>query len=314
MPVVQMHDLAHGQAHPHDHGHDHGGDHAHDRVHDHAHDGAHSHSHAAHDHGHDHGHRHAVAPGSEFLRIEQEILSENDRFAGVNRAWFAERAILALNIVSSPGAGKTSLLTETIRRLAGRLPVAVIEGDQETDNDARRIREAGAAAIQINTGRGCHLDAHSVGHAAEQLDPAPGSVLFIENVGNLVCPAAFDLGEACKVAILSTTEGVDKPIKYPDMFAASELLLLNKVDLLPHLDFDVAEALDYARRVNPAIEAIQVSARSGEGIDLWIDWLERRHRAIVQVRVDALDAEAAALRSCLGIDAPGKPLTVVAGR
>jgi len=283
-------------------------------VHDHAHDGAHSHSHAAHDHGHDHGHRHAVAPGSEFLRIEQEILSENDRFAGVNRAWFAERAILALNIVSSPGAGKTSLLTETIRRLAGRLPVAVIEGDQETDNDARRIREAGAAAIQINTGRGCHLDAHSVGHAAEQLDPAPGSVLFIENVGNLVCPAAFDLGEACKVAILSTTEGVDKPIKYPDMFAASELLLLNKVDLLPHLDFDVAEALDYARRVNPAIEAIQVSARSGEGIDLWIDWLERRHRAIVQVRVDALDAEAAALRSCLGIDAPGKPLTVVAGR
>lgn len=308
MPVVQGHD--HGHAHPHDHSHDHGGDHGHD----HGHDSAHSHSHAAHDHGHDAGHRHAVAPGSEFLRIEQEILSENDRFAGVNRAWFVERAILALNIVSSPGAGKTSVLAETIRRLAGRLPVFVIEGDQETDNDARRIREAGAAAIQINTGRGCHLDAHSVGHAAEQLDPAPGSVLFIENVGNLVCPAAFDLGEACKVAILSTTEGVDKPIKYPDMFAASELLLLNKIDLLPHLDFDVAEALDYVHRVNPTIETIQVSARSGEGIDLWIDWLERRHRGTVQARVDALDAEASALRSRLRAGPSSKHFTVVAGR
>jgi hydrogenase nickel incorporation protein HypB len=308
VPVAHRHDYAHS----HDHAHSHG------RAHDHGHDdrAPHDHLHRR-DHGHTHAHNHvdhrAGEHGGEFLRIEQEILSENDRFAGVNRAWFAGRAILALNIVSSPGAGKTSLLAETIRRLAGRLPVAVIEGDQETDNDARRIREAGAAAIQINTGRGCHLDAHAVGHAAEQLDPPPGTVLFIENVGNLVCPAAFDLGEACKVAILSTTEGVDKPIKYPDMFAASELMLLNKIDLLPYLDFDVEEAIGYARRVNPAIEVIQVSARSGDGLDMWIDWLERRYRIIVEARVDALDAEAMALRSRLPAAVPVKPFTLVSG-
>jgi hydrogenase nickel incorporation protein HypB len=311
-PVVNPHDHR-----THGHGtHDHGALDRGAQVH-HAH-GPSDRRHAgqgSHDHAHDH--QPGRAGGDRFLRIEQEILSENDRFAATNRRWFAERAILALNLVSSPGAGKTSLLTETIRRLAGRLPVAVIEGDQETDNDAVRIREAGAAAIQINTGRGCHLDAHSVGHAAEHLDVAPGSVLFIENVGNLVCPAAFDLGEACKVAILSTTEGVDKPIKYPDMFAASELMLLNKIDLLPHLDFDVDEALGHARRVNPAIQAIKVSARSGAGLDCWIEWLEQRHRAVVQDRIDALDAKSADLRARLeNLDQPprsGKPFVVVSG-
>ena len=315
----------HAHSHSHDHGHAHGHSHDHDHAHDHDHSHDHGHDHAhGHDHSHDHGHVHAHAPASggedeasRFLRIEKEILSENDRFARVNREWFDERAILALNLVSSPGAGKTSLLAETIKRLSGRLPVSVIEGDQETDNDAQRIREAGAAAIQINTGRGCHLDAHSVGHAAEHLNPESGSVLFIENVGNLVCPAAFDLGEQCKIVILSTTEGVDKPIKYPDMFAAAELVLINKIDLLPHLDFDVDQALGYAWRVNPDLESIRVSARTGEGMNDWIAWLENRHRAMLESKIATLDAAAGDLRKLLpGDTKPAKatkPFTVVSG-
>ena len=208
-----------------------------------------------------------------MLRIEQDILSKNDAYAAGNRARLADRGILALNLVSSPGAGKTTLLTATVIRLRGRTPVAVIEGDQETANDAERIRETGAPAVQINTGRGCHLDAHMVGHALDQLDLTAGGVLFIENVGNLVCPAAFDLGERHKVAILSVTEGEDKPIKYPDMFAASGLMVLNKVDLLPYVDFDVDACVEYARRVNPDIEVLRLSAKTGEGMDAWIAWI-----------------------------------------
>lgn len=249
--------------------------------------GRHHHTHephAHHDH-HDHEHDHhhygqgparAHAPGmdqSRMLEIEQDILGKNDRFAADNRAYFAERRILALNLVSSPGSGKTALLTRTLTDLAGTLPMTVIEGDQETSRDAERIRATGVRAIQVNTGKGCHLDAHQIGHAVEHLAPDSDSVLMIENVGNLVCPAAFDLGEAYKVAILSVTEGEDKPIKYPDMFHAADLLLLNKIDLLPYLDFDLERCMDFARRVNPSVRIMQVSAKTGAGMDDWYQWI-----------------------------------------
>ena len=210
------------------------------------------------------------------MRIEQDILGKNDQYAGANRSWFQAQGILALNLVSSPGSGKTSLLTRSIQDLKDRYPLAVIEGDQQTSHDADRIRATGVPALQINTGKGCHLDAHMIGHAIESLPLAPRSLLFIENVGNLVCPAAFDLGEAHKVAILSVTEGEDKPIKYPDMFHAADLMLLNKIDLLPYLDFDVEQCIGYARRVNPSIQVLQVSARSGEGLEAWYAWLGER--------------------------------------
>ena len=200
-------------------------------------------------------------------------MSENNRFAAQNRARFTASRVLALNLVSSPGSGKTTLLTKTIQALGNTLPIAVIEGDQQTSNDADRIRAAGAPAYQINTGKGCHLDAHMVGHACDHLPLAPGGLLFIENVGNLVCPAAFDLGEAAKVAIVSVTEGDDKPLKYPDMFAAAGLVLVNKIDLLPYVDADVAAITANARRVNPAVEILAVSARSGEGMATWLAWL-----------------------------------------
>jgi len=209
-----------------------------------------------------------------MIQVEQDVLAKNNAYAAENRALFVDHGILALNLVSSPGSGKTSLLVKTIEMLAGKFDVSVIEGDQQTAADADRIRATGAPAIQINTGKGCHLDGHMVGYAVEHLGPEDGSVLFIENVGNLVCPAAFDLGEAHKVVILSVTEGEDKPLKYPDMFAASDLMLLNKTDLLPHLDFDVEAAIANARKVNPAIKALQVSARTGEGMAGWIAWIE----------------------------------------
>ena len=219
-----------------------------------------------------------------MIKIEQDILSKNDANARDNRRAFVAGRVFALNIVSSPGSGKTSLLVKTIEALEGRLPVAVIEGDQQTSNDAERIRAAGAPAIQINTGKGCHLDAHMVGHALETLKPAPGSALFIENVGNLVCPAAFDLGEARRVVVLSTTEGEDKPVKYPDMFATADLMLLNKADLLPHLDFDVGLCLANALRINPNLQTLVVSAKTGEGVAAFAAWIEAsaaRHSAAV---------------------------------
>lgn len=208
-----------------------------------------------------------------MVQIERDILSKNDEYARANRARLEARGVFAVNLVSSPGAGKTTLLVRTIEALRASLEVAVIEGDQQTSNDADRIRATGAPAVQVNTGKGCHLDAHMVGHALERLAPAQGSVLFIENVGNLVCPAAFDLGEAHKVVILSTTEGEDKPAKYPDMFRAASVMLLNKCDLLPHLRFDVQAAIDCALRVNPRLQVIRVSAFSGEGMDQWLAWV-----------------------------------------
>ncbi len=216
------------------------------------------------------------APGmsqSRMVRIERDILAKNNDYARENRNYLLQRGIFALNLVSSPGSGKTSLLVRTIAALHGELPLAVIEGDQQTENDAARIRAAGAPALQINTGKGCHLDAHMVGQAMRRLELRDDSLLLIENVGNLVCPAAFDLGEAHKVVILSVTEGEDKPLKYPDMFRAASLMLLNKCDLLPHLEFDCELAIAYARRINPGLQVISVSATSGAGLPEWLEWI-----------------------------------------
>jgi len=225
------------------------------------------------------------------IKLEADVLGENKRIAEANRAHFAAHGVTAYNLVSSPGSGKTTLLCATIdylKRHAPDLPLAVIEGDQQTSNDADRIRATGASAIQVNTGKGCHLDAPMVAEAFSRLHlhahqhehdhhahdhQHAQSILFIENVGNLVCPAMWDLGEAAKIAILSVTEGEDKPLKYPDMFAAAKLMVLNKTDLLPHLDFDVPKCIEYARRVNPGIEVLLVSAKTGAGLDAWVEWL-----------------------------------------
>jgi hydrogenase nickel incorporation protein HypB len=216
-----------------------------------------------------------------MLRLEVDVLAENDRIAAANRAWLAARRVLALNLVSSPGAGKTTLLERTIRDLRGEVPLAVIEGDQETPIDAERIRATGCPAVQINTGRGCHLDAAQVAAALRELDPAPGSLLLVENVGNLVCPALFDLGERAKVVVASTPEGEDKPLKYPHVFRASALVLLNKIDLAPVLGFDTGRCLEHARRVSPRIEALGVSATRGDGLDRWYAWLRARRAEAV---------------------------------
>lgn len=234
------------------------------------------------------GHRHHVhdphISDGRKVRIEVDILAKNDEYAARNRGFFAGRGILALNLVSSPGSGKTTLLTRTVDDLKSSVSVAVIEGDQQTANDAERIRATGVPAVQINTGKGCHLDAHMVGHALERLAPQTDSLLFIENVGNLVCPAEFDLGEAAKVAILSVTEGEDKPIKYPDMFHAADVMLLNKIDLLPYLDFDVEKCLGYALRVNPDIQIIPISATRGDGLDDWYRWIAGRRAGLKRTK------------------------------
>src|SRR5450830_597504 len=291
--------------HAHDHVHSDGSSHSHDHQHDHAH--AHAHDHAdseAHPHSHDETPAHSHAPGvtpKRMVQIEQDILAKNNAYAQANRHSLAERGIFALNLVSSPGSGKTTLLCKTIA-LLGQQAVAVIEGDQQTSQDADRIRATGAQAIQINTGKGCHLDAHMVGHAMEQLKLEDESLLMIENVGNLVCPATFDLGEAHKVVILSVTEGEDKPIKYPDMFRAASLMLLNKIDLLPHLNYDVDAAIGFARRVNPGIHVIQLSATSGEGMDEWLTFLRdgvSQASAARQQTVDVLKARIAHLEARL---------------
>ena len=211
-----------------------------------------------------------------LVRVERDILSKNDAHAAQNRRHFADRGIFALNLVSSPGSGKTTLLVKTIELIRGQAAIAVIEGDQQTSLDAERIRATGVPALQINTGKGCHLDAERVGLAAGQMDLADDSLLLIENVGNLVCPAAFDLGEAHKVVVLSVTEGEDKPLKYPDMFHAASVMVLNKIDLLPYVDFDAERCIEYARRVNPDIHVLRLSATTGAGMDEWLGWLAQR--------------------------------------
>ncbi|WP_303787230.1 hydrogenase nickel incorporation protein HypB [Azovibrio restrictus] len=330
---LHHHEHTHGDgtrhSHPHDHRHEHGHGAGHEHHH-HGHDPGHSHGAADehwhqhedgtwHSHSHDdHAHAHhdeapggradldygagaarAHAPGmtqARMVQIEQDILARNNQYAAQNRQRLFDAAILALNLVSSPGSGKTTLLTRTLEALKAELPLAVIEGDQETAFDAERIRATGVPALQINTGKGCHLDAHMVGHALEKLPLPEGGVLFIENVGNLVCPAAFDLGEAAKVAILSVTEGADKPLKYPDMFHAARLLLINKSDLLPYVQFDVDQAIAYARRVNPRLEVLTLSATTGEGFDAWLDWLRQRLAEVKGARIRQLEAELAKLK------------------
>ncbi|MBI4867109.1 MAG: hydrogenase nickel incorporation protein HypB [Candidatus Wallbacteria bacterium] len=233
------------------------------------------HHHHPHDHAHDHAHPHAHDHPT-TVTLEQRVLERNDRLGERNRGWLSARNVLALNLVSSPGAGKTSLLERTIRDRGGAMALSVIEGDQATTRDAERIRAAGARVLQINTGTGCHLDAEMIARTLDSLDPPRGSAVLIENVGNLVCPALFDLGEHAKVLVASVTEGEDKPLKYPHMFRAAELLLLNKIDLLPHLDFDVGRFLDYARSVNPRLQALQVSVSRGTGLEAWYAWLQER--------------------------------------
>lgn len=255
--------------------------------HDHRHDpdGGHGHS-----HDHDHSHDHVHLPVTETVTLEQKVLAKNDELAARNRRRLARLGILALNMTSSPGAGKTTLLERTILDLPG-WPTAVIEGDQATLLDAERIRATGRPVVQVNTGAGCHLDAQMIAGALDALDPEPETLLFIENVGNLVCPALFDLGESGKVVVISVTEGTDKPLKYPHMFAAARLVLLNKIDLLPHVDFDPERCADYANSVNPGIEIIPVSATGGDGLERWYDWLRAKQLSGKRRAIDDLSVQ-----------------------
>lgn len=247
--------------------------------------------HHHHDHGHDHHHHHTAKAEKTVIQLEQDILSQNQLLAERNRGYFEAKNILALNLVSSPGSGKTALLERTLRDLQGQLPFGVIEGDQQTDNDAKRIAETGAPVVQINTGKGCHLDAAMINQALKQLEPADHSVVFIENVGNLVCPALFDLGEQNRVVIISVTEGDDKPLKYPDMFHSSQLCIINKMDLLPYVQFDVEKLKDNARRVSHITQFIEVSATTGQGMNEWYDWLKLQlNPSKAHVHTDTLEA------------------------
>ena len=250
------------------------------------------HGHRSHPHELEAGHGHGQAGHDEAgghvrsesttrtLVLEQAVLAKNDLLASRNRTWFDERGILAVNLMSSPGSGKTTLLERTIRDLSGELQLSVVEGDQETLLDAERIRATGCKVVQVNTGAGCHLDADMLARGLRVLDPPERSIVMIENVGNLVCPAMFDLGERAKVVIISVTEGADKPLKYPQMFRAGELMVVNKIDLLPYVDFDVDRCTAHAREVNPKLEVLEVSATRGDGLDRWYDWLRRQGAAL----------------------------------
>lgn len=278
--TVLEHEAAESVHHHHEHEHEHVGHHGHAEPYGHR-----------HEHQHDHGHQHVHGDASHVghglahsrpeqrpldtsvVELEARILAKNDALAAKNRAWFVESGILALNLVSSPGAGKTTLLERTIRDLRAELKLFVVEGDQSTARDGQRIRAAGAPVVQVNTGTGCHLEADMVARGLRELDPSRNSIVMIENVGNLVCPALFDLGEWAKVVVLSVTEGEDKPLKYPHMFRAARLMVLNKIDLLPHVEFDTERASSHARQVNPDIVILPLSARTGQGLDAWYGWL-----------------------------------------
>ncbi len=239
------------------------------------------HHHHSHDHNHPHSHEHPHSPGhthshaSRIVEVEQDVLHANALGAARNRGFFEARQILALNLVSSPGSGKTTLLERTVAHLKAHRPVYVIEGDQQTFHDAERIEALEVPVVQVNTGKGCHLESDMIFEAVKKLDPTPQSFLFIENVGNLVCPAMFDLGEHRRVVIISITEGDDKPLKYPDMFHTAHLCLINKMDLQPYINADIDKIKDYARRVNPHLDFIEISATRGDGMEAWYDWLHR---------------------------------------
>lgn len=249
--------------------------HSHSIVHDHD----HGHSHDHHHHNHDHSH----STGKSVVEIEKDVLHQNNLLAARNRGFFDAKNILALNLVSSPGSGKTTLLEKTLTDLKGQLEFAVIEGDQQTTNDADRIHATGTKVVQINTGKGCHLDAHMVLHAVQGMKLVDDSVLFIENVGNLVCPAMFDLGEKERVVIISVTEGEDKPLKYPDMFYSSTVCVINKADLLPYVPFNIEKAKEYIHRVNPKLKIFELSCTSGEGLQQWYSWLKEQVQQPVSV-------------------------------
>lgn len=262
-------DIQHSETDNHNHPHIHG-DEAHEHSHPHSHDGhehSHTHEHEHHDHTHDHSH-------SKTVQIEQDVLSTNNLLAERNRGYFEAKNIKALNLVSSPGSGKTTLLEKTIKDLNKDISFFVIEGDQQTMNDANRINATGIPVIQINTGNGCHLDADMINKAVKKLEVADNSVLVIENVGNLVCPSLFDLGEAHRVVVISVTEGDDKPLKYPNMFQTSDICIINKIDLLPYVDFSVEKAKEYALQVNHHLQFFELSAKTGEGMNKWYDWLK----------------------------------------
>jgi hydrogenase nickel incorporation protein HypB len=248
-----------------------------DHKHDHDNGNHHDHDHL-HDHGHGHSHDHGASGSSKTITVETDILAKNNRLARENRNLFFRKGVFVLNLVSSPGSGKTTILERTLRDLTGRLRFAVIEGDQQTDNDAVRIAATGVPVKQVNTGSGCHLDAHMIMHTVDSFDLDNLDLLLIENVGNLVCPAEFDLGEHHKVVVLSVTEGEDKPLKYPAMFHNADVMLLNKIDLLPHVDFDADKCREMARRVNPDILIFDVSSKTGEGMDAWYGWLDSNTR------------------------------------
>lgn len=254
-------------------------DHVHPHDHAHPHDHSHAHAHAQpHDHSqpHRHNHKHDHSSGGSqqrLIRVEEDILGKNRLLASRNRGYFDARGVVTLNLMSSPGSGKTTLLEKTIVALKGVRPVAVIEGDQQTLNDAERIHKTGAPVVQVNTGNGCHLDADMIRQALDQLDLQQESLLFIENVGNLVCPSLFELGEKNRIVIISVTEGEDKPLKYPTMFEHADTCLINKTDLLPYVDFDLELVKKHALSVNPHLHIMELSARTGEGMEAWIAWL-----------------------------------------
>ena len=260
------------QTHEHEHEHD-GYKHSHD--HHHHHDDHHEHGHDLHGHHHHHHDHEHQYPGGKKIQVETDILQSNNLLAERNRGYFEAKKILALNLVSSPGSGKTTILEKTIGALGKDVPVFVIEGDQQSNLDAERISKTGAPAVQINTGKGCHLDAKMIRKVMDDHDIKENSILFIENVGNLVCPAMFDLGENFRILIMSVTEGEDKPLKYPHMYKSSHLCLINKTDLLPYVDFSVEKAKEYALRINPDIQFIEVSAKTGDGMSNWYDWLRK---------------------------------------
>ncbi|MGB5436706.1 MAG: hydrogenase nickel incorporation protein HypB [Maribacter sp.] len=260
-----------GKAHQHDHAHEHGHDHHHTHGHDHHHGEGHSHS-----HDHFHGHHHTTV-----LEVEQDILQHNEVMAARNRGYFDAKHIFALNLVSSPGSGKTALLERTLQDLKNELSFYVIEGDQQTLNDANRIDALDIPVIQINTGKGCHLESDMVYEAVKKLDIKDNAILMIENVGNLVCPSMFNLGESKRVVIISTTEGVDKPIKYPDMFHTSDICIINKIDLLPYLNIDISKLKEYALQVNPNLQFFEISATTGEGMEAWYTWLKENNKSSI---------------------------------
>jgi hydrogenase nickel incorporation protein HypB len=255
----------HDHEHPHTHDHDH--DHPHDHSHDHSHDHDHGHE-PTHSHNHPHDHTH-----QRLIRVEEDILGRNNLLASRNSGYFEAKGILALNLMSSPGSGKTTLLERTIEGMKDKRKLVVIEGDQQTMNDADRISRTGVPVVQVNTGNGCHLDADMIHRAVKKLDPGQDSILFIENVGNLVCPSLFELGEKCRVVIISVTEGEDKPLKYPTMFQHADLCIINKTDLLPYVEFSPEKVRENALAVNSRLEFLELSALTGDGMESWLDWI-----------------------------------------